>query len=299
MRLTFSVLWFDDNEDYFDSIDLEPLEEEISSWGFHPEIIPVSTAEEFNAYSPFDQHDVIVVDRNLEGYEDGQKFIKNIRNNEVFTEIIFYTAGEASTLWDAIRKEELEGIFVAGKKSILPKIGKVGRQSVRKILDLENIRGIVMAEVGELDYLLDEIITLGLSDLPDEKQRLFFDKFCTGAKDQQKADVCRLQEFIDSPKIDTMLSFCDSNKRWGSFNRLRKEHPKLNDKPKLGDYVIQILNPRNFLAHGRPTKDENGGLLFSYRGKEFLFNDAIGVQLRKEILRYKREFREIILLLKE
>lgn len=299
MRLTFSVLWFDDNEDYFDSIDLEPLEEEISSWGFHPVIIPVSTPEAFNAHSPFDQHDVIVVDRNLEGYEDGQKFIKDIRDNEVFTEIIFYTAGRGSELWDAIRKEELEGVFVSNKDNIIPKIGKVGRQSIRKILDLENIRGIVMAEVGELDHLLDEIITLGLSGIPEDKQNLIFERFGISAKEQQVTILKRLDEFLESPETDKLGSFCDSNKRWANYNRVKKQHPKLNGTPKLGDYENQVLNPRNFLAHGRPSKNEDGGLSFSYNGKEFIFNDTVGVQLRQEILRYKNEFGNIIALLKE
>ena len=154
MRLVFSVLWFDDDEEYFDSIDIEPLEKEILSWGFWPKIEKVTTPEDFSNRSPFESYDLIVVDRNLEGCEDGQVFIANIRENAIYTEIIFYTAGNTSDLWEAIRTKELEGVFVSSRLNVLSKIEAVGRQSIRKILDLENMRGIVMAEVGELDLLL-------------------------------------------------------------------------------------------------------------------------------------------------
>ena len=139
MRLNFSVLWFDDSEDYFDSLDLEPLELGVSSWGFSPDIKKVTTPEEFNSHSPFETFDLIVVDRNLEDYPDGQEFIVGLRNNAIYTEVIFYTVGNASDLWDVIREKQIEGVFVSHRSDILMKILTVGRQSIRKVLDLENM----------------------------------------------------------------------------------------------------------------------------------------------------------------
>ncbi len=43
MRLNFSVLWFDDDESYIDSLDIDPLEREIVTWGFSPNIQLVSS----------------------------------------------------------------------------------------------------------------------------------------------------------------------------------------------------------------------------------------------------------------
>ncbi len=48
----------------------------------------------------------------LEGYKDGQEFIAGIRENAIYTEIIFYTAGNTSNLWKAIHEKRLEGVFV-------------------------------------------------------------------------------------------------------------------------------------------------------------------------------------------
>ncbi|MCC6602796.1 MAG: hypothetical protein IT327_06280 [Anaerolineae bacterium] len=298
MRLVFSVLWFDDDEEYFDSLDLEPLEKKILSWGFWPKIEKVTTPEDFSYRSPFKSYDLIVVDRNLEGYEDGQEFIANIRGNAIYTEIIFYTAGNTSDLWEAIRTNELEGIFVSSRINVLSKIEAVGRQSVRKILDLENLRGIVMAEVGELDILLDEIIVLGMESLSEEERSSIFQRFHENAVSQSEGYAQALNAFIEKPNVDGMLALCDSDKRWQSFNRLRKVHTKLNGISP-GDYVQDILRPRNFLAHGKPEPHQNGGYLFSYRGKEYHFDDEVSQGLRQTILRYQKTFSSLINTIKQ
>jgi hypothetical protein len=297
MRLSFSVLWFDDSEVYFDSLDIESLKQEVFSWGFSLDIKMVSTPEEFKSYSPFKNFDLIVVDRILEDYPDGQEFIAELRNNAIYTEVIFYTAGNASDLWDAIREKQLEGVFVSSRNDILPKISKVGNQSIRKVLDLENMRGIVMAEVGELDHLLDEIITVGMVSLPDEDQKLIFKRFYDGITEQYQKTLARITECAKNPEVFEMLDMCDSDKRWQNFNRLRKSHDKLKGKDRIGDFTAEVLNPRNFLAHGRSELQKDGGYLFRFQGNEYRFDDEVSSNLRKTILKYKKAFSGILITL--
>jgi len=201
VRLTFSILWFDDDAVYFDSLDLDYLKSEIEAWGFTPEIIQVSTPDEFSEHAPYKRFDVIVVDRNLEGYKDGQKFIDDLRGLQVFTEVVFYTAGGVSDLWDAIRTEKLEGVFVSNKHEVQSKIVQVGQQAIRKVLDLENMRGIVMAEVGELDQKLDEILMIGLPSLPQDKLDSIYQRFHKDAKGQNSKQASALASFIATPTV--------------------------------------------------------------------------------------------------
>jgi DNA-binding NarL/FixJ family response regulator len=172
VRLTFSILWFDDNETWLDSLDLSDLESEIQRWGFISEIIKVSSDEDFIRHTLSKKFDLIIVDYYLEGYGSGQEFIANLREKRVFTEIIFYSTGGVSNLWNAIRDNQLEGVYVESRSTIvnLTKIIQVGQQIIHKVLDLENMRGIVMAEVGDLDLLLSEILTKGIEALPNKKK---------------------------------------------------------------------------------------------------------------------------------
>ena len=296
MRLTFRVLWFDDSGEFFEShsLEIDGLKQEIFSWGFSPDIELVTTPEEFLNYRPFKEFDLIVVDRNLDTYGEGQNFIAELRNSSVYTEVIFYTAGNASDLWKDIYDKKLEGVFVSNRSAIMSKISKVGHQSIRKVLDLENMRGIVMAEVGELDHLLDRILTISVGDLSQDKQKSIFKKFYDGLFEQNQQKSERLTKFLASPEINEMLELCDSDNRWRNFVRVRKSHEKLNGKHGIGDYSLEVLKPRNFLAHGRPEMVDGGGCVFHYQGKEFYYDDDVSSQLRQTILRYKGAFIEIL-----
>lgn len=299
MRLIFSILWFDDSEEYFDSLDDSILLDDIRNWGFEPKIEKVTTPQQFMSYSPFTYFDLIVVDRNLESSRNGQDFISTIRDNAVYTEIIFYTAGNASDLWEAIKDKQLEGIYVSTRRDVIPKISKVGKQSVQKILDLENMRGIVMAEVGELDHLLDTIITIGMESLPEDQRRRIFEKFRDSIKEQYAGNSAKLDSFWHSPDSTQMLMLCDSNKRWENLNRLWKSHEILKGKNRIGDYVKDILTPRNFLAHGKSVRQQDGSYLFMFQQKEFHFSEDSSLALRKNILKYKNELLNLIQLLKD
>ncbi len=298
MRLKFSILWFDDTAEFFDSLDIDWLSAEISSWGFSPNIRLVTTPQEFAKYSPYQSFDLIIVDRNLEEYGEGQNFIADLRSNSIYTEVIFYTAGTGADLWDDIRAKQLEGVFVSNRATILAKIVQVGRQSIRKVLDLENMRGIVMAEVGEIDHILDEIITVGIKGLSAEHQNSIFTRFHKDLSKRNQELADRLVTFSKTPALEELLDLCDSSKRWENFIRLWKYHNKLKDQQAIGNYQADVLAVRNILAHGKPEIFE-GGYLFRYYEKEYIFNDESGNELRKTILKYKDAFSHVLTMLQE
>lgn len=295
MKIEYSILWFDDREDYFDSLDFSPLNNEILSWGFKPKLNCVTTPEEFSSYSPFNQFDLIVIDNNLEGCDDGQKFISDVRKHSIYTEIIFYTAGKASELWESIRAYELEGVFIASRPNIIEKIIAVGYQTIKKVLDLDNMRGLVMAEVGELDNLLEKIFDTGFDSLTVENKEIVINKFIKSVEDQHGNQLKLIDDFRSAPTPEKMRRLLDSSKRWRNLNRLIKYHLKLKArKNNVNNYEKEVLEPRNFLAHGLPRLEQDGSYLFSYNGKEFLFDEPSSRILRRQILFYKNEFEQIL-----
>jgi hypothetical protein len=292
MKLQYEVLWFDDSEDLLDSINWDYLSEQITEWGFIPRFTTVTTSTDFIAQSPFYKYDLIVVDFNLGEDGHGQDFIKKVREQEVFTEIIFYSSGSTTQLWDAVRSNELEGVYVANKSAISERILKVGKQTLRKVLDLENMRGIVMAEVGDLDLQLDAILSISMGTLEPHMRQDVFNRFHAAVDEQHTGHKASLDQFKLTPTIELLLSLCDSNKRWQNYRRVTKHHPLLANTL-LGDYVSEILQPRNFLGHGIPVYANDGLCTFKYQGKEYQFNDAESKALRLKIIEYKTRFAEL------
>lgn len=292
MRISYSILWFDDTADFFESLDLEPLIADIKSWGFDPKIRLVTKPKEFMSFEPFKEFDLIVVDYNLEEYDlHGEEFIKQIRNHDVYTEVVFYSANPASELWNAVREKELEGVFISNRTTVVTKIQKVSAQSVRKILDLENVRGIVMAEVGNIDLKLESIINAAIVQLSKIEQDKIFNNYKQRIGEQAQSRIDTISS-IEENCIDGLLSHCDSSKKWNIFQSIAKKHPDIN-LTEIGDYSISVLVPRNFLAHGTPEKQNDGSLLFKHHGREFVFDESVSATLRNDLQKYFEIFEKI------
>jgi hypothetical protein len=292
MNLKYRILWFDDTDEFFQSLDRDVFDSEVKSWGFVPEFEVVNTPQEFMTKKPFDMYDLIVVDYNLgAAIPHGEEFIRQIRDHDIFTEIVFYSASPSGELWEAIRKNQLEGIFVSDRAGILQKLERVAHQSVQKVLDLNNMRGMVMAEVGDIDLVLDGILRLGLVELKGEDQTKIFEKFHEQSAEQAENAAKNLAAFKDAPTLDAMLAMCDSYKRWLSFKRVAKNLAATKDA-NLGDYAAEVLQPRNVLAHGTP-RPSGDGYVFAHAGKEYTFNTKVGLELRKRILDYQGKFEKI------
>lgn len=293
MKITFSILWFDDASEYFESLDLDSLKEAISSWGFSPVVKLVTTPDEFMAHEPFHEFDLIVVDYNLEEYDKhGQEFIKKIRDHGIYTEVIFYSANRVSDLWDAVREKELEGVFVSGRTGVLTKIENVAEQSVRKILDLENVRGIVMAEVGNIDLKLESILHVAIGGLSEVEQDKIFTKYIERIVGQAESNIEKVKG-IGERSLEGLLMHCDSNKRWSLFRSVSKKHPSI-DLGEFGDYAEEVLGPRNYLAHGRPEKQGDGSFLFKHNGNDYAFDEVVSADLRNKLQMYYGKFERIL-----
>lgn len=295
MKITYRILWFDNSPELLDSLsgDIDYLKNQIGSWGFIPEVILVCTPDDFFRHTPFDEVDLVVVDFDLEEYGTGQDFIEQVRSKQVFTDVIFYSAQAAEELWEAVKLKKLEGIYVAHKDTIISRILGVCEHSMRKVMDVENMRGIVMAEVGDLDRLLEEIFVTAMKDVPVDKQTEIFSRFHAAANKQVTALQAALASFIQAPSVEELFRLCDSDKRWSNYNRVKKHHQLLKEH-EIGDYAAEVLQPRNFLAHGVPQMQADGSLKFIHNNRSYNFDRAEGGVLRMKIIGYKQSFKTIL-----
>jgi hypothetical protein len=291
MNLQFDILWFDDDPEFLGSLDLEPFEATVRSWGFKMDVVFVNTPADFAKQDP-DRFDLIVVDYNLGGQEHGEDFIKRIRDHRAYTEIIFYSANAQVDLFEAIRAKQLEGVFVANKVGILEKLERVAHQAVHKVLDLNNMRGMVMAEVGDIDKTFEAILKLGVPALKEEELIEIFNNFHKRAVDYGEGFLKKVGEFKSAPSIEKMLVLCDSYKRWTAFRSLMKRLPALAEF-KVGDYNADVLKPRNHLAHGTPEQTADG-YIFRHDGGEYVFDEKGSLALRTTILGYSDTFDAIL-----
>lgn len=296
MKLTYSVLWFDDDEDFLESLDTEAIEDHFAEWGFNCSLKLVSSDADFLNEAPYQEYDLILMDYSLDALgEHGQTFIKQVREQHVLTEVIFYSSHSNDLLWDAVRAEKLEGIYIASRQNQgqLDKLYKVAKQTIHKVLDLENVRGIVMAEVGSNDELLSSIAKKAYLDLSDEDKKALIKKYCGYIIDQCGRNIKKATGIEQEQDFEKLVCLLDSAKKWNICQSLSKKIDWL-DIGGIGDYQNDVLTKRNYLAHGIPKKLDGGALKFAFHGREFIFDTNESLALRKNLKAYGEYFENLL-----
>src|ERR1700761_9517842 len=92
MNLKYKILWFEDDEDVI-KVDVGPLINIfLIELGDSPEIADHLNGENLNNLITDRNIDLIVTDLNLGEYETGEKLIDHIREGNILTEVLLYSA---------------------------------------------------------------------------------------------------------------------------------------------------------------------------------------------------------------
>lgn len=304
MRLKYKILWIENEEDWVDSI-CDQIQEHLSDLGFEFEKKLIAKEESVN----YDEYDLILMDLNLAEQPNGAELIERIRNLNVFTDIVFYSSIEIDILREKGREKNLEGVYYSGRtpeNSFVRKVCQVIDSTIKKVQDLSNLRGLVMAEVSDLDSLMDDIIQKYYVDqsLLDEFHRKI-------TKDKEKNIKKSLDnDGIDCKKtcklnwhqlnIDKLLKIIDSSQKVRAINILLERHKKQgtvlykspNNKGFVDNYNKDIIDVRNNLAHCSSII-ENGKEILKTRGGDLVFDTDMIIEIRKKIRVYHELFLKI------
>lgn len=307
MRLKYKILWIENEEDWVDSI-YDQIQEHLSDLGFEFEKKLIAKEEESVNY---DEYDLILMDLNLAEQPNGAELIERIRNLNVFTDIVFYSSVGIDTLREKGREKNLEGVYYSGRtpdSSFVRKVCQVIDSTIKKVQDLSNLRGLVMAEVSDLDSLMDEIIVKYYVDqsLLDEFHRRITKNKENNIKKSLDNDgidcekTCKLnwRQF----NIDKLLKIIDSSQKVRAINILLERHKKQgtdlyqspNDKGFVDNYLQDIIYVRNNLAHCSSVI-ENGKEILKTRSGDLCFDTDMIIDIRKKI----REYHELFLKIQE
>lgn len=258
--LKYRILWVDDNiETFIDlSIDTE-FEEFLIGLGFIPEIVKFETAEKVLEHLQTDRKfDLILSDLNLANNERGDSLIGKIREGAIFTEVLFYSGKPgfeetAKSLYqDRVSFFSLE--TDEGYRGFRSKVTRLVQMTIYKLQELNNIRGLVMAETSELDNLVVDILQAFFENDADEGSVLrdyIIDCIKKSAFGNSKKSE-RLNE-LDNNTILKERIF-DADKKARTIGKLI-EIKGLGEKELFvnfyQNYKEHVLDKRNILAHAK------------------------------------------------
>lgn len=311
MNLTYTVLWIENDKEFIDSFDTDDLKEYVEEQGFDLRLEYRMSPEEIRAEVNGSLFDLLIIDYNIadgdgeNGDLHGSDVIRQIRDQNCLTEVIFYSASGVPKLRKEAADRGLEGVFYSGRptEQLLRKIKDVFNLTVRKVVDVENMRGIVMAGVADLDHLVTDVIRAVHGSLEAGKQvdlckrllvkmRPVIKGLKALVKEQGHVHFDEVEKLVDAivqldpADFETLVkarSF-DSHKRVEMAISLCKDYEHLRAHKDEISSIKDLLLWRNALAHQRPKKLENGYPVFETReGNEEAFNEERTRLLRQQL----------------
>jgi hypothetical protein len=298
MTLCYKILWI---EDELKSIRRKKklieqyIEEEK---GFEPCIELIGTFSEFESevgYENTKEYDLLLVDLDLgndDNKSEGNTIIRKIRDEKVYTEIIFYSS-HYENLTQKIQEHFVEGIFTSNRDELDLKAKKIIDITIKKVQDVNNLRGLIMAEVADLEKIKERIILKASQRLSDKYLEKYVLKKVKNSGNSTKNKAERYLDQITTVTFDELfrkVGFIDLDKKRFAVGKVLEifsiNEPMSKDEfLKLFEEEVQKV--RNKFAHidhcDGADSQGNKCLLVG----DIPFTEEKCIQIRKNIKKYK------------
>ena len=167
------------------------------------------------------------------------------------------------------------------------------------IQDVNNLRGLIMAEVAELDRIKKNIIQKFNKEADSDFKKYIKEDVFSKIKDDLTSLKCLVKvvesEFShDEINLEELQNnfFYDSFKKSRTVNKIKSK--KCNEIDfKHEDYRKDVIAKRNVLAHQKEEEDSDGKFLLYPNGNRLEFTEEHCIQIRKDIKKYKNLLEQI------
>ena len=290
MRLTYEILWFEDTPSWYEEAKA-PIKEYLEDWGFDLEVERRDNSDGLDVLLGKPKFDLILVDLNLAG-EKGDKLIKSIRDHQIFTEIVFYSQNGVKAVRDRMKEEGVDGVYCASREGqeFDERVIKVIETTIKKVQEINHLRGVVLAEVSELDQKMEDFLTAYLNKLEgkacDERKMELKKKTMEKLVDRMES----LKKLDEISQVEKLLNGLDAYNKWMAIKRICKDEVKFADFLKIfALFDDEVLKKRDILAHVVEAIDGEGKTILKSTmvgHEEFVFNDAQCISIRKTLRKH-------------
>lgn len=312
MKLKYKILWIEDELDSIERPKNQIQRYLEDDYGFEcsEDDIVIKDYDEFEEEYIYEENqrkrvkdsikefDLLLVDFNLgEEEQTGDKLIDIIRDG-IYSEILFYSS-KLESITEKLNNHFIDGVFTSDREHLEDKIKKLIRVTIKKVQDVNNLRGLIMAEVAELDRIKKNIIQKFNKEADSEfKKYIKEDIFSKIKKDLESLSCLVKVEDSECSHDEINLEELQNNFFYDSFKKSRTVN-KIKSKKcnhidfKHEDYRKDVIAKRNVLAHQKEDEDRLGKFLLYPNGDRLEFTEEHCIKIRKDIKKYKKYLEDI------
>lgn len=268
MRENISILWVEDSKSYYEEAK-DILKMHAEDKGIQVNFKYVENAfsllEELDKQAQgFQIYDICFVDYALSMPDNktGENIIRELRQKKVGTDILFYSSENITTIRETIKQDlsSFEGVYVADRDTFEDKSKLLLNKNSKKLYSVNNIRGILMNETSENDYIMKSYILKEYSTLLDEQKveitKLIKGKILSKASNIDNISKKLLKRIEDGHLLEAKKILSIANDLLGLKDRyeiLEKiiQYKSVSDvdSDKVDNYLNKLVDLRNKLAH--------------------------------------------------
>lgn len=304
MKLKYKILWIDDDTDAIERPKTQIKRYIEEDYGFEckDDDVIIKDYDEFENDYVYEENgkktvkdsikefDLLLVDFDLGEEGLTGDILINIIRNKVYSEILFYSTNYSDLRSKLNTNDFMDGVFSSSRDELEEKTKKLINVTIKKVQDVNNLRGLIMAEVAELDILKEEIILKASEKISNKELEKYALK---KIKDSGKSNHNKAESYLNNLHNTTFedlfskMGFVDSNKKALTVGEVMS---KFNiTEPLTKDtftkyYISSILDMRNKFAH---VKELNQMIA------DIPFTEEKCIEIRKEIRTYKKHLEDI------
>ena len=294
MKINYCVLWFDDQLGNIEGYK-RTLRRILSSQGFQlnvdakdtisPEIIS-DLKERLSIYNPYD---LILFDHDMGHDKTGASIAAELRT-AVFTDMVYYSATNPTVLRKSLYDNQVDGVFIAQRDSFEDDMRGIISDHIKRICDLNNMRGLVLDFMSDIDVKLRAALLKEIQDSPDKGAfQKEITKLLVKKQDGVKKAISELTE-------DSLYGFVNNCFSYADFNLIRSclVHFHKDQFVNFSKTLDAMQDLRNALAH-QPylinPKNNRVSIRIKNNTNEFDFDSF--VKIRKTLLELMNEIEKL------
>ena len=180
MRLDYQILWFEDQQNNVEEV-AKGLSTRLSRLGFNLQVQWIKPGSDLNntfgnIKNIVNNFDLILLDYDLgKDSFNGVDIAKKLRRSNFLTDIIFYSSASPHDLRKFMFDNHVDGVFCINRNNLQSESFDIIQNRIRKILDINHMRGIVMEVVSEFDESINDLAKNLETKIecPERKQEIY------------------------------------------------------------------------------------------------------------------------------
>ncbi len=252
MGIEFNILWFEDNEDWLNSIKSD-VEEKITNRHFTPKITCFpNTAQLENLKDQIHTFHLILTDLKLDDGSTGTDVIKFFRENDILADVLFYSGDGVARIKEVMQNSALEGVYTAPRDgdSLIEKLQMLIDKTIVRFETPSSMRNHLINYVADNDLILKNFIKDSIDCETTNKYCL---KLLTEYQDNTDKKIKGIKETSKSVLNQSLEQrLLDSDKISRVFHKVL-EIKNISGLFTHEEYRIDILKKRNDLSHDSTT----------------------------------------------